>query len=101
MGLEIPRLSPSIAKILLQKSPLHAWNAHRLLGGKGSKPSAAQIKGSAVDAIVFGGTVPDCSKAVLEEAQAIAGAVKDELDSRGFIHGIAPGRTGKRPVLGA
>jgi hypothetical protein len=75
---EVPRLSPSIAKLLLDKSPLHAWNAHRLLGGQQPKPSASQALGSAVDALVFGGEV-DCTKAVREKAEAIAKAIKNNF----------------------
>jgi len=84
-GNETVRLSPSIAKILLDKSPKHAWLAHRLLGGQGKKPSAAQVKGSAVDAMVFGGTVPKLTAAAQEEAEAIAGSIKDALQSRGIV----------------
>ena len=85
MPTETVRLSPSIAKILLDKSPKHAWNAHRLLGGQTKKPSAAQIKGEAVDKLIFGGEVPKLTKSALEEAEAIAGAVKDALLARGIF----------------
>ncbi len=82
MTKETPRLSPSIAKILLDKSPKHAWQAHRLLGGEAKQPSAAQLKGSAVDALVFGGTVPKLTAKALEDASNLAGHVRDELDKR-------------------
>ncbi len=83
--METPRLSPSIAKILLDKSPKHAWQAHRLLGGESREPTAAQLKGSAVDALVFGGTVPKISAAAMADAAALAGHVKDELGKRGIV----------------
>src|SRR5678810_1371016 len=82
---EVIRLSPSIAKILLDKSPKHAWLAHRLLGGQGKKPSAAQVKGSYIDALVFGGEVPKASAAVAEESAVIAGHIKDALQARGIV----------------
>lgn len=80
---EVPRLSPSIAKLLLDKSPMHAHAAHRLLGGQPSKPSASQALGSAVDALVFGGEV-DCSKAVLEKAKEVAAAIKRNVTLDGW-----------------
>ena len=46
---EIVRLSPSIAKVLLEKSPLHAWQAHRLLGGGKSKSSKAMDLGKLIE----------------------------------------------------
>jgi len=52
---EVPRLSPSIAKLLLDKSPLHAWSAHRLLGGQGLEKNTESIKlGKAADLAVTG-----------------------------------------------
>ena len=51
---EIPRLSPSIAKILINRSPLHAWQAHRLLGGGAAGEStAAQNIGKVLEALVY------------------------------------------------
>jgi hypothetical protein len=73
-----------IDKILLDKSPLHAWQAHRLLGGVEKAPTPAQLKGAAVDALVFGGTVPKLSKTAMEDAEALAAAVKDKLQQRGI-----------------
>ncbi len=52
---EIPRLSPSIAKVLLDKSPKHAHAAHRLLGNAPKPdPSPSVLLGKAIDAIAFG-----------------------------------------------
>lgn len=50
---EVPRLSPSIAKILLQRSPIHAWQAHRLLGGTKKQASAEMDEGRLIEAILF------------------------------------------------
>lgn len=82
---ETPRLSPSIAKVLLDKSPKHAYAAHRLLGGKEKdKPSTSQVLGSAVDAILSG-TDPVGSASVLSKAKEIAETVKRQLTSRGIV----------------
>ena len=54
---EVPRLSPSIAHILISKSPLHAWQAHRLLGaaaGDALDPTEAQRRGTVLDKLLFG-----------------------------------------------
>lgn len=50
---EIARLSPSIAKILLQRSPIHAWQAHRLLGGTKKEASSQMDEGLLIEAILF------------------------------------------------
>lgn len=51
---EIPRLSPSIAKILVNRSPAHAHAAHRLLGGgTGEESTAAQNTGKILEALVY------------------------------------------------
>lgn len=50
---ELPRISPYIAKILLSKTPAHAYAAHRLLGGsRKAKPSSAMKLGTATDLAV-------------------------------------------------
>lgn len=49
------KLSPSIAKILIQKSPIHAWQAHHLGGGSKSDPTSAMIEGRLIDALILGG----------------------------------------------
>jgi hypothetical protein len=51
---ETPRLSPSIANILLTRSPLHAWGAHRLLGQLEREATDAQRNGSLLDALLLG-----------------------------------------------
>ena len=53
-----PRLTYSIAKILLAKSPLHAWYRHPLLGGQSIKPSKAMDIGSIGHDMLLGGGDP-------------------------------------------
>lgn len=51
---EVPHLSPSIAKILLSRSPLHAWDAHRLGGNHKAPPTDAMTGGRLYDRLLFG-----------------------------------------------
>lgn len=53
------RLSPSIAKILIQESPAHAYAAHSKLGKRPRKDTPSLIKGKLVDRLVFG-KGPEC-----------------------------------------
>lgn len=53
-----PRLSYSIAKILLAKSPLHAWDAHPLFGNNGITPTKAMDTGSIGHDLLLGGGDP-------------------------------------------
>lgn len=48
------RLSPSIASILLKRSPLHAWQYHRLGGGEQSEQTDATRRGRLIDAMLLG-----------------------------------------------
>lgn len=43
---ETPALSPHIAHLLATESPLHAWTAHRLMGGVSKPPTSAQEMGT-------------------------------------------------------
>lgn len=52
---ETPRLSPSIANLLLTRSPLHAWHRHRLLGGVDREPTVAMENGTLIHALLLGG----------------------------------------------
>lgn len=49
-----PSLSASIAKILLDESPLHAWHAHPKLGGVSRPASAAMDRGTLIHKLVLG-----------------------------------------------
>src|SRR4029077_5767017 len=54
---EGPSLTQSIAKILLEQSPLHAWHAHPRLGGKPDEPEAydsAKAIGNAAHKLMIG-----------------------------------------------
>ncbi len=48
------RLSPTIANILVSRSPLHAWQEHWLLGGTKREPTDAMEKGIALDSLILG-----------------------------------------------
>ena len=51
----MPALSPSIAKILTQESPFHAYTAHRDLGGGTRREQTdAMRRGQLVDHLIFG-----------------------------------------------
>lgn len=50
---EIPRLSPTIAHTLISKSPLHAWQQHRLLGGKSKPATASMMLGQAMERLIL------------------------------------------------
>ncbi len=52
---ERPTLSYSIAKILIEQSPLHAWLRHPKLGNVRKKPSDAMKTGSLIDTMLLGG----------------------------------------------
>lgn len=54
-GIEAPRLSQSIAKDLIHRSPAHAWKSHRLLGGKSRQPTNVMDHGTLVHELVLGG----------------------------------------------
>lgn len=53
-----PSLTQSIAKVLIEKSPLHAWHEHPRLGGKPDEPAeqyvSAQAIGNAAHALMIG-----------------------------------------------
>lgn len=48
------RLSPSIAKILLARSPYHAWHAHSKGGAHQDDPTDAKRRGKLLDRLLFG-----------------------------------------------
>lgn len=50
---EVPRLSPSIASTLINRSPLHAWQQHRLLGGVSKETTPAMEKGKIIEILIF------------------------------------------------
>lgn len=52
----LPLLSPSMAHLLISRSPLHAWQKHYLLGGEGvvDESTDAQERGKLLDRLIFG-----------------------------------------------
>lgn len=52
---ETPALSPSIAQVLLEESPLHAWTIHRLLGNRPRPSTDAQEKGRMIHSLLLDG----------------------------------------------
>lgn len=86
---ELPRISPYIAKILLSKTPAHAYAAHRILGGKRkSKPSTAMKLGTATDFAVQRLLAGDVFKSHDTSPKTrMARAVLEALDQ----HGAGPG----------
>lgn len=51
---DIPRLSKTIAKALLDQSPAHAYMIHPLLGGEQTEPTPAMLEGSIFEALLTG-----------------------------------------------
>src|SRR6188474_2551048 len=51
---ELMRLSPSIAKVLLARSPLHAWDEHRLGGGAERESSDTMDVGKVCEKLLLG-----------------------------------------------
>jgi hypothetical protein len=51
---EVPRLSYSTAKTIIQKSPLHAWNDHPLGGNARKESSASMDMGSIIHGLLLG-----------------------------------------------
>lgn len=72
-----PSLSQSIAKTLLDKSPLHAWQEHPRLGGTRRAPSAAMKEGSLIDALLLGGS----DVVVVDAKDFRTNAAKEERDA--------------------
>ena len=83
---ETVKLSYSIAKILLDKTPLHAWSAHRLLGGQKKADTQATIDGRIYEALMFGkeADVIRIVKAANFKTDA-AKAARDEILGMGLI----------------
>lgn len=52
---DVPSLSSSIAHILINKSPAHAWLAHPRMGGeKGNEPTKAMLAGTVMHKLLLG-----------------------------------------------
>jgi hypothetical protein len=51
---QLPGFSSTIAKELIDRSPLHAWQKHPLYGAKGKSPTKAMDRGTAGHTMVLG-----------------------------------------------
>jgi hypothetical protein len=74
---ETPRLSPSVASILLRRSPLHAWHYHRLLGGVRREPTASMENGTLLHHLVLVGG--DSDKLAIIDAENFRTKAAQEL----------------------
>ena len=83
---ETVKLSYSIAKILLDKTPLHAWAAHRLLGGQKKADTQATIDGRIYEALLFG---TEAERVRIVKADSFrtdaAKAARAEIEAAGMI----------------
>ena len=87
---EVPRLSPTTAKKILNRSPLHAYHGHRLLGGgDDDKPSKAKDTGKILEALIYNASTDDF--VVLDFPNF---KKKEAQDSRDAVY-----EAGKVPVL--
>jgi hypothetical protein len=75
---ERPSLSQSIAKTLLEKSPLHAWQEHPRLGGVRRAPTAAMKEGSLLDALLLSN---GADVVVIDAKDFRTNAAKEERDA--------------------
>ena len=78
-------LSPSIASVLLQRSPLHAWQQHSRGGNKRPEASDEMRRGKLIDRLLFQAG----AEVVIVEADSwrtnAAKAARDEAEARGAI----------------
>jgi hypothetical protein len=109
---DVPSLSQSIATILINQSPKHAWLRHPKLGGVAKKPTVATDAGSIIDDLLLGtgdrlaiidaddyrtkaaqqardlarvdGKVPVLRR-VYTEAEEIARVLRERLGELGFV----------------
>lgn len=89
---EVPSLTQSIALVLNEQTPAHAFARHPKLGGKSQTPTPAMISGSLIDSIVYGTYAEDSDEYQLIEAADYR--TKDAREKRDAA--LAAGR---RPLL--
>jgi hypothetical protein len=78
MALKDARLSPSIAQILNEESPLHAWTIHRKLGNRPRPSTAPMEQGKIIHALLL----EEGDKIAIVEADSFRTKVaKEERDS--------------------
>lgn len=80
-----PSLSASIAKILIDKSPAHAWQAHPKLGGVRREPTAAMDRGTLIHRLVLGAGADIEPIAADDYRTKVAREARDEARAAGRI----------------
>lgn len=88
---QAPSLSASMAKVIAEESPAHAWWLHPRGGGGRRESSAAMDRGTALDSLLLGG---DTQIAVLPEEfgdfkTKAAQALRDQAEAAGQLPMIA------------
>ena len=78
MEQEIMRLSPSIARVLLARSPLHAWTQHRLGGNIKKEASEDMNEGRLIEAILYG--LPMTDFVIIDADSFRTNKAKEERD---------------------
>jgi hypothetical protein len=82
---KVLHLSPSIAAVLLQRSPLHAWQAHSLGGNKRGEVSDEMRRGKLLDRLLF----KTGAEIVIVDAKAwntnVAKAAREQAENEGKI----------------
>jgi hypothetical protein len=86
---EVPHLSPSIAKILIARSPMHAWDAHRLGGNCKDEPTEAQMRGRILDRLMFGVGPEVVAVDAPDWRTKAAQAMRDQVEDGGRIPVLA------------
>lgn len=84
---EIPRLSYSIAQTMTTKTPLHAWDQHRLLGGNGKEDTDAMDEGKLMEKFVLG---CDMDKLVIVDAENWSTKAAKEQRDLAILGGSQP-----------
>lgn len=84
----IPRLSPSIASVLLDRSAAHAWQAHRLLGGGLREESSPAMEKGKILEILLG--LGDIKKLVVVDAKDWRTKVAQEAREVAEMEGRTP-----------
>lgn len=81
---EVPRLSYSVAQTLVTKTPAHAFDQHRLLGGNGRKDTEAMDTGRLMEKFVLGA---DLDKIVIVEAENWQTKAAKEQREAAYLNG--------------
>lgn len=74
----VVRLHQSIAHVLISRSPLHAWQRHKMLGAEPDEATDAKDRGSILDGMLLGGGP---AIAVIDAENFRTKAAQDERDA--------------------